>query len=226
MMLMKGQIDLDYCSNLGDSCYRHNHGHEVDEGIRCTESLSHKGYKGCFIKNFSITTTTHVETTSTLVDGEQMMTTTSTPTLSTSSATSTYDCSALPQSMSGDYPGGCAGAVWKTGQPSQQYCEGDEGNYPWWSACCEWDSNVCKPKGTQRYDCTILPLSMNGAQYPRGCPGAMWSTGNASKSYCEGGTCNEYLWWSACCQWDGDACQPKSNRRLHAQGSVSGTLLI
>jgi hypothetical protein len=219
MMPMKGEIELNYCSSLDQSCYRHNHGLEVDEGIRCTTSLSHKGYKGCFIKNYTTTTTTTKAIVTTTLS--------TTVVIPVSTSIISYDCAVLPKSMSGNYSSGCPGAVWSNnGQPSQQYCEGDGGNYPWWSACCEWDSNVCKPRGTQLYDCTILPLSMNGAQYPRGCPGAIWSTGDASKSYCEGGACSEYLWWSACCQWDGNACQPKSTRRLHVQDSMPGSLVL
>jgi hypothetical protein len=49
---------------------------------------------------------------------------------------------------------------------------------------------------------------MNGPSYPSGCPGALWSSGQPSQSYCQG-TEGKYLWWSSCCQWEAGSCQPK-----------------
>ena len=36
------------------------------------------------------------------------------------------------------YQKGCAGAVWQDGTPSEEYCKGANGKYPWWSRCCYW----------------------------------------------------------------------------------------
>lgn len=129
------------------------------------------------------------------------------------------NCAIPPQSMSGvAYANGCHGAVWANGRPSQAYCTGNSGAYPWWSACCEWDGSACNPKHTDDYDCSILPLSMNGASHPSGCPGAMWSNGQPSRSYCEG-LGGVYALWSTCCQWDAGYCthKPTTTTSLLAQ---------
>ena len=41
---------------------------------------------------------------------------------------------------------------------------------------------------------------MNGAKFPTGCAGAVWSDGSVSKSYCEnkGG---RFPWWGKCCKY-------------------------
>jgi len=59
------------------------------------------------------------------------------------------DCAAPSISMNGDsFPRGCSGAVWKSGTPSRTYCQGSQGKYPWWAACCQWDeiSSACIAK--------------------------------------------------------------------------------
>ena len=67
---------------------------------------------------------------------------------------SNADCSNLPKSMNpGKGSNGCPGAVWSTGNPSKNFCkgqdsEGKDGKYPWWSKCCYWDGNSCKPNSS------------------------------------------------------------------------------
>ena len=59
----------------------------------------------------------------------------------------TLDCTDLPTSMNGhNYPPGCPGAVWHNGDPSELYCNGKNGAYPWWSYCCYWTGTECRPK--------------------------------------------------------------------------------
>ena len=43
---------------------------------------------------------------------------------------------------------------------------------------------------------------MNGANYPRGCAGAVWADGSHSEDYCEnkGYADGKYPWWGNCCQ--------------------------
>ena len=45
--------------------------------------------------------------------------------------------------MNGDkHPRGCPGAVYSKGAPSYDYCMGgSDGQFPWWSKCCEWSRN-------------------------------------------------------------------------------------
>jgi len=45
-------------------------------------------------------------------------------------------------------PKGCAGAVWTNGSPAKKYCDGQDGKYPWWAACCEWTGSKCIPTST------------------------------------------------------------------------------
>merc|ERR1712087_720772 len=138
---------------------------------------------------------------------------------------------------------GCSGAVWSNGAPSEKYCQGAQGKFPWWSTCCYWDAGACREKEgtavvasttTQFHDCTDLPTSMNGDSFPRGCSGALWASGEPSKPYCEGkkGT---YPWWGACCQWDetSNTCTskpaPPGGRRLDmvaGNGNASKTILV
>merc|ERR1712007_18479 len=69
---------------------------------------------------------------------------------------SEYNCTDLPVSMNGvafgDYSYGCPGARWMNGEFSEKYCkgkdsDGNEGVYPWWSTCCDWENNECIAKG-------------------------------------------------------------------------------
>jgi len=57
--------------------------------------------------------------------------------------------------------------------------------------------------------CLVLPMSMNGGKHPRGCPGAVWSSGSPAGSYCNGKG-GKYPWWRDCCQWKDGSCKPKS----------------
>ena len=61
------------------------------------------------------------------------------------------------------------------------------------------------------YDCHDLPTSMNGHEFPRGCPGAVWSNGHPSRTYCKniGESNGRFPWWEACCKWNGHKCVPK-----------------
>ena len=67
------------------------------------------------------------------------------------------------------------------------------------------------------FDCNDLPNSMNtdkARQYPKGCPGAVWSSGSPSWSRCidEDG---KYPWWRACCEWKNKTCVPKTDGLGH-----------
>ena len=59
----------------------------------------------------------------------------------------------------GGAPKGCAGAMWYSGRPSEDYCKGGDGKYPWWARCCMWDdgANKCQKK----YYCANAPASMS-----------------------------------------------------------------
>ena len=50
---------------------------------------------------------------------------------------------------------------------------------------------------------------MNGGKWKKGCPGAVWSNGKPSKSYCKN-TSGRHPWWAACCEWKVDKCVAKS----------------
>ena len=52
-------------------------------------------------------------------------------------------------------------------------------------------------------DCSDLPISMNGGNYPNGCPGAVYANGEPAYAYCTDGS---YPWWTACCVWENGAC--------------------
>ena len=58
----------------------------------------------------------------------------------------TIDCTELPQSMNGEkLQKGCPGAAYTGGHPAREYCENDEGKYPWWKVCCYWNGIICVP---------------------------------------------------------------------------------
>ena len=126
-------------------------------------------------------------------------------------------CLVLPGSMNGGkHPRGCPGAVWSNGKPASTYCNGKGGKYPWWKDCCQWKGGSCKPKPVALIQhepslakCLVLPGSMNGGKHPRGCPGAVWSSGSPAGSYCNGKG-GKYPWWRDCCQWKDGSCKPKS----------------
>ena len=52
---------------------------------------------------------------------------------------------------------------------------------------------------------------MNGHQFEKGCKGAVWADGKASKPYCSntGQSFGRFSWWASCCQWKGSTCLPK-----------------
>merc|ERR1719291_386580 len=47
---------------------------------------------------------------------------------------------------------GCASAVWSSGSPSESYCGGGNGRFPWFAACCEWQDGTCETKGDISYN--------------------------------------------------------------------------
>ena len=60
-------------------------------------------------------------------------------------------CNVLPKPIKGDdgYEKGCKGArLGDNGLPHKQWCDGDNGRYPWYKKCCEWKSNACVAIGT------------------------------------------------------------------------------
>ena len=44
---------------------------------------------------------------------------------------------------------GCAGAIWKDGSSSKQYC-GDDPKLVWLANCCKWQAGKCIPKKVSR----------------------------------------------------------------------------
>ena len=56
---------------------------------------------------------------------------------------------------------------------------------------------------------------MNKKSSKTGCSGAVWSSGKPSKKFCRGqdgkGRDGKHFWWSECCYWDGNSCEPKSS---------------
>lgn len=64
------------------------------------------------------------------------------------------------------------------------------------------------------YNCKVLPISPSGPSYPRGCPGAVWTTGKPSKQYCGKDPKLTLPWHNHCCDWAfslavGRKCKPK-----------------
>ena len=67
-------------------------------------------------------------------------------------------------------------------------------------------------------DCTDLPNSMSkNHNFPKGCPGAVWSNGKPSRKYCRGKGKSKvsYPWWKTCCIWSRSRCikNPKSKSK-------------
>ena len=76
------------------------------------------------------------------------------------------------------------------------------------------------------YDCNVLPGSMNGGNFVKGCPGAVNTNGSPSYAYCTNTASNGHFpWWGACCEWKDGNCVPKesgntplaSNHKLKAR---------
>ena len=63
-------------------------------------------------------------------------------------------------------------------------------------------------------NCEDLPISMNGEKdnkgrtISKGCPGAVWTNGNPSETYCKGDGAR-FPWWKECCKWTAGKCSPK-----------------
>ena len=121
------------------------------------------------------------------------------------------NCDVLPPSMSGEsFPKGCAGAVNSKGIFSKDYCGGS--NDTWWQYCCKWENDVCFPKGAD--SCDVLPRSMNGLKFPKGCAGAVNTKGKFYKAYCDGDN-GRFPWWKHCCKWESNQCVPKPKSKLY-----------
>ena len=51
---------------------------------------------------------------------------------------------------------------------------------------------------------------MNGAAFPKGCAGAVWSNGDPAWSYClNRGYGTTYSWYAYCCKWESNKCMTK-----------------
>ena len=80
---------------------------------------------------------------------------------------------------------------------------------------CQFQSNrIVMMKFWNADQCLNLPPSMNGGEFPHGCPGAVESNGDPSQENCAGGAHigGAYPWWKDCCKWDGSKCIPKCNK--------------
>ena len=101
-----------------------------------------------------------------------------------------------PTATATDHAGGCvAGTVCDIAQTPNLCIACTAGQYS---------------SGAANVYCSALPLSMNGITWPRGCPGAVFSGGSASESYCSGKD-GLYPWWAACCTWAGGQCVPNAD---------------
>ena len=68
---------------------------------------------------------------------------------------------------------------------------------------------------TGHFSCSQLPESVNAGTSKKGCPGAVWSTGEPSETYCTNSASgNLYPWYKKCCEWNGSKCVPKSGTYL------------
>ena len=47
-----------------------------------------------------------------------------------------------------------------------------------------------------------------GRSISKGCPGAVWTNGNPSETYCKGDN-ERFPWWKECCKWTAGKCSPK-----------------
>ena len=66
------------------------------------------------------------------------------------------------------------------------------------------------------YNCTSLPVSMNGKKHKKGCPGAVYSHGGPAWGYCVGDG-GKYPWWKMCCKWTHQGCVPKGIVQNHCR---------
>ena len=127
---------------------------------------------------------------------------------------------------------GCNGALTRSREPSQTYCEGRTYSsspqsvmirYPWYKKCCYFDGKYCLPK----LHCTIKPDSVNAytnPNFPDGCAGALTTDGTPSEKYCDGDSYEEegtYPWYKNCCFWDGVSCQSKEGVQVVKLKSIS-----
>ena len=74
--------------------------------------------------------------------------------------------------------------------------------------------NIDFASSVSGYNCNVLPESMNGAKFEKGCPGAVYNNngnGNPSREYCTntGSSNGRFPWWNACCQWKDGKCIKK-----------------
>jgi hypothetical protein len=91
---------------------------------------------------------------------------------------------------------------------------------------------VASTTTAELHDCAALPISMNGASFPRGCSGAVWKSGSLSRSYCQGSQ-GKYPWWAACCRWDAISSEciakspaPGSRRLARSTWNTSEAIIV
>jgi len=85
-------------------------------------------------------------------------------------------------------------------RPASSSCSDGEQNGDEAGVDCGGSCQACEA-------CDVLPQSPNGHAHPKGCPGAVWSDGSPSSTYCQ----KEDSWWSDCCTWTGSSCVPKQD---------------
>ena len=92
-----------------------------------------------------------------------------------------YDCSILPPSINNGWTPGCPGAVYTDGSGARSYCQNND-KFPWWEACCVWDSAAASCLAKPAYDlCTLescVPLNASLPLVETPNPGDMdtWTT--------------------------------------------------
>jgi len=144
----------------------------------------------------------------------------------------TAPCNVLRPSPNGSrFRHGCRGAVWSSGNPSEDYCQ-----WGWYNRCCEWnvlgidgggkgeDDNVC----IQKIDCKVWPLrnffndvAPKVAPEMGPCSWGQWSDGSENDNYCDGRINDHPLsfvhpWFQKCCRsgsYDG-VTTSYGNRRI------------
>lgn len=98
-----------------------------------------------------------------------------------------YDCNDLPGPTNSGGQRGCPGAIWSSGAGSKSYCQNTDGRFPWYAACCAWDSSTstCKPEEAAPSDCRMFETDLSA----KACPVCAMEGGN-----CE---CNGAVWYGA-----------------------------
>jgi len=129
----------------------------------------------------------------------------------------TASCNILRGSPNGRrFKYGCQGAVWSSGNPSEEYCR----DKAWFNRCCEWNmfgiqdnqEDVC----IQKIDCQVWPtrsfwnnVEPKLAPEMGPCSWAVASDGIMSRNYCEGRKDDGV--WSFVHPWFGVCCRGGSH---------------